>query len=144
MTQSNSNTVLPVVTMDHFGALRSAIFASRPGLVKTEPLQHDTGRAVKATISGVGEGDFVVRSVKAGPRRTFHILAGAVPAVVARDIPGFASIVDNHFIVPASAVSESGEVAMAGLKARTEFGAGDVIALEDGDSVVDFAGAVRV
>lgn len=145
MTQSNNNRiVVPVVTKEGAGALASTIFASRPGLVATEPLEYEGGVAVKAIIAGLTEGDFVVRSVKAGKRRSFQVLAGEVPAALAASQTGFANIVDNQFVVPAEAVTESGEVAMAGLAARTVFGAGDVIVLTEGELPADFAGAHRV
>jgi hypothetical protein len=143
MTQFNK-TIVPVITKDHDGRLLSAIFASREGLVTTEPLQHDTGKAVKATISGLGAGDFVVRSVQAGKRRSFHVLAGAVPAAVAHRIPGFASIVDNRFHVESDAVTRDGSVMTDDLKARDMFGVGDTIVLEDGGNLAEMDGAVRV
>lgn len=141
MTQS---TIIPVITNDHNGKLLSSIFASREGLVATEPLEHETGKAVKATIAGVGEGDFVVRSVRAGKRRSLSILAGAVPAAVAENIPGFASIVDNRFHLTADAIERNGDVMTESLEARTMFQTGDVIVLEDGDEVAEMVGAVRV
>jgi hypothetical protein len=141
MTQSKN---IPVITSDHGGKLVSALFASREAIVNTTPVEHETGKAVMATINGLGEGDFVVRSTRSGKRRSFHVLAGAVPAVVAKDIPGFASIVDNRFIITDDAVLPNGDVNTDGLKARTMFGEGEVIVLDDGDHLAEMVGAVRV
>ncbi len=137
-------TNIPVITSDHGGKLVSALFASRETIVSTTPVEHETGKAVMARIGGLGEGDFVVRSTRSGNRRSFHVLAGAVPAVIARNIPGFASIVDNRFIITDEAVLPNGDVNTDGLEARTMFNAGDVIVLEDGDKLAEMVGAVRV
>lgn len=137
-------TNIPVITSDHGGKLVSALFASRETIVSTTPVEHETGKAVMARIGGLGEGDFVVRSTRSGNRRSFHVLAGAVPAVIARNIPGFASIVDNRFIITDDAVLPNGDVNTDGLEARTMFNAGDVIVLEDGTQLAELVGAVRV
>jgi len=122
MTQT-SKTLVPVVTSDHDGALVSRIFASRPGLVTTEPREHETGRAVMASIAGLEQGDFVVRSVRAGKRRSIQVLAGSVPADFAMRIAGFDDIEDNR--LPA-------------------FDKGNVIVLTNGDDLVELHSAVLV
>ena len=135
---------IPVITSDHGGKLASALFASRESIVKTTPIEHETGKAVIASISDVRDGDFVVRSIRSGNRRSFHVLAGAVPAAIAQNIPGFASIVDNRFIITDDAVLPNGDVKTDSLDARSMFYTGDVIVLEDGDQLAEMVDAVRV
>ena len=132
MTTNNSN-VIPVVTKDHNGALRASVYANKTGIVlRTEALEYDTGLAVKLMVGEVNQGDFVVRSVRAGKRRKIEVLAGVVPVELARQVPGFADVHDNKF------VDEGGNTA------RTEFGTGDCIVLDNGDNVAEMAGAVRI
>lgn len=126
---SNSKNVFPVVLKDANGRLRSDIFASREGLVVTSPLEFETGIAVKAVVNGLGAGDFVVRSVRAGKIRKVEVLAGEVPVESARLIPGFADIDENH---------------QDGTEARTAFRTGSFIVIADGETVAQMPGAVRV
>lgn len=143
MTQTSKINV-PVVTFDHDGALVSGIFASRQGLVNTAKLDHETGKACLATIVGLEPGDYVLRSVRSGKRRSIQVLAGSVSVAMARTFPGFAPIVDNQCIVPAHAVSDCGQVDEAKLQERAQFTVGDVIVLTDGDALSEIAGAIRV
>ncbi len=142
MTQDK--TTFAVVTKDHMGALRSTIFVSRQSLVaNVEPMLDDAERTgSKVTINPLQPGDFVVRSVRNGRRRKFEVLAGAVPVALVAQLPEFADLDENRFIVPASAVSEEGVVATAGLAVRQQFD--DVVVLTDGAEVVEMPGATRV
>ncbi|MDZ4836300.1 MAG: hypothetical protein SGJ27_21175 [Candidatus Melainabacteria bacterium] len=150
-----------IVTNDLNGTLRSTIFASRALLVaNVEPMPYEAdvtadhrnqtakrGSALKVTLQDFQDGDFVVRSVVNGSRRKFEILQGAVPASLVAQLPEFADIAENHFIVPASAVSEEGLVETNGLEQRAQFASGvinDIVVLTDGQALVDFPGAVRV
>lgn len=175
MTQNNST--FTVVTKDRNGALRRSIFVSRATLVvNAERVRYEgdvpadrsqveeRGVAVKVTISALQPGDFVVGSVCNGGRRSFEVLAGAVPAALVAQLPEFADIAENRFVVPADAVSEEGLVNTAGLTVREQFVAGvkqvenfgeptlaelreranDVVVLTNGPTVVEFPGAVRV
>jgi hypothetical protein len=136
MKENTNSQVIPVVIKDACGALRSRIFASRDGLVRIQPLEHDTGIAVKAVIAdnALSPSDYVVRSVRAGSRRKLEVLAGALPFGVASALPEFRDIDENNFF----------QFADEALAARTEFGAGQSVVLADGNTVVEIEGAVSV
>lgn len=129
MNSNSNNNVFPVVLKDANGRLRSDIFASRDGLVTAEPIEFETGIAVKAIVNGLGDNDFVVRSVRAGKFRKVEVLAGIVPVESARQILGYADIDENH---------------MDGTEVRTAFRPGSFIVIAEGDAVAQMPGAVRV
>lgn len=64
------------------GTLRSIVFASRPGIATATKVDDCfEGHAVKVVAEGLAEGDYVVRSVRAGNRRFVQILAGTMPTI---------------------------------------------------------------
>lgn len=149
MTQDK--TTFAVVTRDHMGALRSAVFVSHADMIaNVEPMPNegdDRTTGIKLTVKQVMPGQFVVRSVLNGRRRKLEVLAGAVPAALVAPMTEFADIEDNRLVVPASAVSEEGVVAVEGLAVREQFAAGlvnDVVVLKDGATLVEMPGAIRV
>lgn len=124
MTNSKSTLL-----SDHGNALEAKIYASRPGIATVTKIpDHVEGVAVKVTVIGeLGEGDYVVRSVRAGtkyPARKMEVLFGVVPASVASNIEGFKSDVSEN--------------------RRSAFEAGSCIWLCTGNEVASIANAVRV
>lgn len=64
------------------GNLRSMVFASRPGIATFTKVDDCVeGHAVKVVAEGLTEGDYVVRSVRAGNRRFIQLLAGTMPTI---------------------------------------------------------------
>lgn len=98
--------------------LVASVFATRDGIASATKVDDFTdGYAVKVTANDqLQDGDFVVRSVRAGSRRKLEVLFGVVQASVVRALPEFASIEENE---------------------KESFAEGDIIWLTDGNELVN-------
>lgn len=102
--------------------LVASVFATRDGIASATKVEDFTdGYAVKVNANDLKDGDFVVRSVRAGSRRKLEVLAGVVAASVVSALPEFASIEEND---------------------KESFAEGDIIWLTDGNELVNVTDTV--